>query len=259
MGTQQNSIRGCLLSFLLGWLCKYIWNFALWVYLSRAFSVLCHVFTFFFSAVDHMHASFALFLFLAILPSGHLSPLSPRRSFCFARTQWPSGSGTRGHPLLHGLLKNPSLNAAWYVLVSLVESCIWGCSVRNHCLCCIANLSLSRRVGSHPRSAWKCGYNQKSSWETALGFHACQLLGKHDSSESERWGFCFASFLPVLLSWQFSLGYQIQKALFWLLSLHIPTWRKVVVCVEQAESILLVLSSHIHSFVELMKVYLFFV
>lgn len=61
--------------------------------------------------------------FLAVLPLGHLPPLSHRRSFCFVRTQWPSGSGIRDHPLLHGLLKNPSLNAAWYVLVFLVESC----------------------------------------------------------------------------------------------------------------------------------------
>lgn len=114
--------------------------------------------------------------FLAILPLGHLPPLSHRRSFCFVRTQWPSGSGIRDHPLLHGLLKNPSLNAAWYVLVFLVESCFWDVvSVRNHCLRCLSNLSLSRRVWARPRSAWKCGYNRKSSWKSALGFHASSL------------------------------------------------------------------------------------
>lgn len=202
-----------------------------------------------------MHASFALFLFLAILPSGHLSPLSPRRSFCFARTQWPSGSGTRGRPLLHGLLKNPSLNAAWYVLVFLVESCVWGCSVRNHCLCCIPNLSLSCRVGSHPCSAWKCGYNQKSSWKTAPGFHVCQLAGKHDSSETKRWGFCFASFFPVA---QLAIQLRMSNPKSTVLAAKSSHPNMEVVCVEQAESILLVLSSHIHSFVELIKVYFFF-
>lgn len=114
--------------------------------------------------------------FLAILPLGHLPPLSHRRSFCFVRTQWPSGSGIRDHPLLHGLLKNPSLSAAWYVLVFLVESCFWDVlSVRNSCLHCASNLSLSRRVWACPCSAWKCGYNQKSSWKSALGFHASSL------------------------------------------------------------------------------------
>lgn len=176
MEAQQNSTCTYLLLFLLRWLCRYILNIALCVYLSRAFSVLCHVFTFVL-AVDHMHASFALSpFFLAILQLGHLPPLSHRRSFCFVRTQWPSGSGIRDHPLLHGLLKNPSLSAAWYVLVFLVESCFWDVlSVRNCCLHCSSNLSLSRRVWARPCSAWKCGYNQKSSWKTALGFHASLL------------------------------------------------------------------------------------
>lgn len=119
METQQNSTCTCLLLFLLTWLCKYILNIAACVYLSRAFSILCHVFTFFFFWlwIICMLLLLCLLFPLAVLPLGHLPPLSHRRSFCFVRTQWPSGSGIRDHPLLHGLLKNPSLNAAWYVLV----------------------------------------------------------------------------------------------------------------------------------------------
>lgn len=245
--TQQNSSCECLL-FLLGWLCKYILNRALRVYLSRAVSILCHVFTFFFLAVDHMHGSLALFLFLAVLPSGHLPPLSPRRSFCFARTQWPSGSGTRGHPLLHGLLKNPSLNAAWYVLVFLVESCFWGLSVRNHCLRCLPNLSLSRRVRARPCSAWKCGYNQKSSWKPAPGFHASSLANMTVVRLKDK-NFVLLPFSHVgWLAIQLRVSNPKRHCFdCWIFaSQHRGGWW----CVDtdiQAESIQLVLSSHTHS------------
>lgn len=47
--------------------------------------------------------------------------------------------------------------------------------MRNHCHCCVSNLSLSCRVWARPCSFWKCGYNRKSSWKSALGFHISSL------------------------------------------------------------------------------------
>lgn len=169
--------------------------------------------------------------FLAVLPLGHLPPLSHRRSFCFVRTQWPSGSGIRDHPLLHGLLKNPSLNAAWYVLVFLVESCFRGVvSVRKRCLRCISNLSLSCRVWARPCSAWKCGYNQKSSWKSTLGFPASSLANTTASRLKDN-NFVLLCFFPMLLTWQFSLGCQIRKALLSDCGIVTCQWgKRVVVC-----------------------------
>lgn len=171
METQQNSTCTCLLLFLLTGLCKYVLNNASCVYIAAEpfqYFVMYLLSSFFGCGSYACFFCFVSSFFLAVLPLGHLPPLSHRRSFCFVRTQWPSGSGIRDHPLLHGLLKNPSLNAAWYVLVFLVESCFWDMvSMRNLCLCCISNLRLSCRVWACPCSAWKCGYNWKSSWKGA--------------------------------------------------------------------------------------------
>lgn len=165
--TQQNSTCTCLLLFLLTWLCKYILNSASCVYISAEpfqYFVMYLLSSFFGCGSYACFFCFVSSFFRAVLPLGHLPPLSHRRSFCFVRTQWPSGSGIRDHPLLHGLLKNPSLNAAWYVLVFLVESCFWDVvSTRSLCPRCASNLPRSCRVWARPCSAWKCGYNRKSS------------------------------------------------------------------------------------------------
>lgn len=161
------------------------------VYGSRAFSVLCHVFTFFFFFGCGSYACFFCFVssfFLAILPLGHLPPLSHRRSFCFIRTQWPSGSGIRDHPLLHGLLKNPSLNAAWYVLVLLVESCFWDVvSMRNLCLAASETCPFLVEYEHVPVAFGSVVIVRKVAGKELPH----QLPGKHSGSKAKRAEFCF--------------------------------------------------------------------
>lgn len=180
---------------------------------SRAFSVLCHVFTFFFFFGCGSYACFFCFVssfFLAVLPSGHLPPLSPRRSFCFVRTQWPSGSGIRDHPLLHGLLKNPSLSAAWYVLFFLLKAAFemlaWGTSVfaasqtcpvlveYEHVPVALGSVVIVRKVAGKELPH--------------------QLPGKH-RLKTKNFVSLWEFFFPMLLTWKFSLGCHIPRALLY--------------------------------------------
>lgn len=184
--------------------------------------------------------------FLAVLPLGHLPPLSPRRSFCFVRTQWPSGSGIRDHPLLHGLLKNPSLSAAWYVLFFLLKAAFemllaWGTSVfaasqtcpflveYEHVPVALGSVVIVRKVAGKELPH--------------------QLPGKHSGSKAKNQEFCFTLgiFFPYAahLAIQFRMSHP-KSISVWMLDHCIPVCKKGggAWMLEQAKGNQLILSAH---------------